>query len=149
MKVILLEKVGRRGRLGDQVVVKKGFARNYLFPQGKAVPATADNIVKFEERRAELEAKVVKLVEAAEVRKQSIEAIQVTISMKAGDQGKLFGSVGAQDLVTAAAAQDIEILRSEVRLPEGPIRNVGEYQVEIHVFEDVNAFLPVFVVADR
>jgi large subunit ribosomal protein L9 len=149
MKVILLEKVGRRGRLGDQVVVKKGFARNYLFPQGKAVPATADNLVQFEERRAELEAEVVKNIEAAEVRKQSIEAIQVTISMKAGDQGKLFGSVGAQDLVAAAAAQDIEILRSEVRLPEGPIRNVGEYQVEIHVYEDVNAFLPVFVVADR
>lgn len=149
MKVILLEKVGRRGRLGDQVVVKKGFARNFLFPQGKAVPATAENLVKFEGRRAELEAKVVKLVEAAELRKASIEAIQVTISMKAGDQGKLFGSVGAQDLVTAAAAQGIEIQRSEVRLPEGPIRLVGEFQVEVHVFEDVNAFLPVTVVADR
>lgn len=149
MKVILLEKVGRRGRLGDQVVVKKGFARNFLFPTGKAVPATADNLAKFEERRAELEAKVAERVTAAEARKATIEAIQVNIAMKAGDEGKLFGSVGAQDLVAAAAEQGVEIQRSEVRLPDGPLRNVGEYQVEIHVYEDVNAALPVFVVADR
>lgn len=149
MKVILLEKVGRRGRLGDQVVVKKGFARNYLLPQGKAIPATPDNLVKLQERRAELEANMQKRIGEAEVRKASIEGIQITISMKAGDQGKLFGSVGAQDIVSAAAAQGVEIVRSEIRLPDGPIRNVGEYQVEIHVYEDVNASLPVFVVADR
>lgn len=149
MKVILLEKVGRRGRLGDQVVVKKGFARNFLFPQGKAVPANPVNLAKFEERRAELEKKAAALGAAAEDRKTAIEAIKVTISMKAGDEGKLFGSVGAQDLVTAAQEQGIEIQRSEVRLPDGPIRNVGEYAVDIHVYEDIKAFLQVFVVAER
>lgn len=148
MKVILLEKVGRRGKLGDQIVVKKGFARNFLFPTGKAVPATAANLAKFEERRAELEAKAAAALEAAEARKAAIEAVEVTISMKAGDEGKLFGSVGAQDLVDAAAAQGLEIQRAEVRLPTGPIRNVGEYTVEVHVLEDVNAGLKVFVVAE-
>lgn len=148
MKVILMEKVGRRGRLGDQVVVKKGFARNYLFPTGKAVPATKDNMVKFEERRAELEKKVAEFAAAAETRKEQIEAIQVTIAMKAGDEGKLFGSVGAQDLVDAAQEQGIEIERSEVRLPDGPIRNVGEYSIAIHVYEDIDAALTVFVVAE-
>ena len=149
MKVILLEKVGRRGKLGDQVVVKKGFARNYLFPTGKAVPSNPVNLAKFEEQRAELEKKAAAKTGAAEDRKAAIEGIQVTISMKAGDEGKLFGSVGAQDIVSAASEQGVEIQRSEVRLPEGPIRNVGEYQVEIHVYEDINASLPVFVVAER
>jgi len=148
MKVILLEKVGRRGKLGDQVVVKKGFARNFLFPTGKAVPSNPDNLAKFEERRAELEAKVATATATAEARKATIEAITITMLMKAGDEGKLFGSVGAQDIVTAAQAQGVEIQRSEVRLPEGPLRNIGEYAVEIHVFEDVNASLPVFVIAE-
>lgn len=149
MKVILLEKVGRRGRLGDEIVVKKGFARNFLFPTGKAVPATPDNLAKFEERRAELEKKAADKSAAAQDRKSAIEGIQITIPMKAGDEGKLFGSVGAQDIVSAAKEQGIEIQRSEVRLPEGPLRNVGEYAVEIHVYEDTNAALPVFIVAER
>ena len=149
MKVILLEKVGRRGRLGDQVVVKKGFARNYLFPTGKAVPATPANLAQFEERRAELEKKAAALAEAAQERKTAIEAIEITIPMKAGDEGKLFGSVGAQDLVTAAKAQGVEIERSEIRLPEGPLRYVGEFEVAVHVYEDIDAALKVFVVAER
>ncbi len=148
MKVILLEKVGRRGKLGDQIMVKKGFARNFLFPTGKAVPATPANIEKFNERRAELEAKAAEAVAAANARKETIEAVEVTIAMRAGDEGKLFGSVGAQDLVDAAQEKGLEIQRAEVRLPNGPIRNVGEFAVVIHVHEEVNAELKVFVVAE-
>jgi len=148
MKVILLEKIGRKGRLGDQVIVKKGFARNYLLPQGKAVPANAANLVKFEERRAELEKKAASAVAAGEARRDAVEAIIMTVAMKAGDEGKLFGSVGAQDIVDGAAAAGVEIQRSEVRLPEGPIRNVGEYEIAVHVHEDIDAQLKIFVVAE-
>ena len=148
MKVILLEKVGRKGKLGDQVIVKKGFARNFLFPQGKAVPANADNLLKFEERRAELEAKAAATLAAAQKRADSISAVSLTIACKAGDEGKLFGSVGAQDIVTAMADAGVEIQRSEVRLPHGPIRNLGEYEVVVHVHEDIDANVKVFVVSD-
>lgn len=148
MKVILLEKVGRRGRLGDQVIVKKGFARNYLFPTGKAVPATPANLEKFEERRAELEQTAASLIEGAQERKAAVEVLQIQIGMKAGDEGRLFGSVGPQDLVAAAEAQGVEIKRSQIRMPDGPIRNIGEFEIVVHIHEDINATLKVSIVAE-
>jgi len=148
MKVILKKKLGRRGRIGDQIIVKKGFARNYLFPRGEAVPATAANMAAFEEQRAELERVEAEQVTAAEARKATIEAAQLTIAMKAGDEGKLFGSVGAQDIVDAAAQAQVSIERSEVRMPDGPLRATGEHLVEIHIYEEINAQLPVTIVAD-
>lgn len=149
MEVILLDKVDNLGNLGDKVSVKAGFGRNYLIPSGRAVPATTDNLKVFEERRAELEKEAAEKLAAAEARKAQIEALgKVSISHKAGEEGKLFGSVGTSDIADACTAAGAEVAKAEVRLPEGPFRVAGEYQVELHLHADVNASITVEVVAE-
>lgn len=148
MQIILLDKVANLGSLGDQVEVKSGYARNFLFPQGKAVPATAANISKFEERRAELEAKLAADLAAAEQRAEQVNALEaVVITSKAGDEGKLFGSIGTRDIADAVTAAGVAVKKSEVLLPNGTLREVGEYSVELHLHSDVFATVTVQVVA--
>jgi large subunit ribosomal protein L9 len=146
MEVILLEKIDNLGGIGDRVKVKSGFGRNFLIPQGKATMATAQNIAKFEKIRAELEAKAATELDAAKARAARIEGKKLTISVLAGSEGRLFGSVGTLDIADAFAALGIEVERSEVRLPDGPMRVVGEHQIEIHLHADVN--VPVTVVLE-
>ncbi|OOF26893.1 50S ribosomal protein L9 [Salinivibrio proteolyticus] len=148
MQVILLDKIGNLGGLGDQVTVKSGYARNFLIPQGKAVMATKTNIEHFEARRAELEAKVAEQLAAAQARAEKVEALEaVEIASKAGDEGKLFGSIGTRDIADAVTAAGIEIAKSEVRLPEGALRNTGEYEISVQLHSDVFATVKVNVVA--
>ncbi|WP_293264368.1 50S ribosomal protein L9 [Neptunomonas sp.] len=146
MEVILLEKIGKLGALGDKVSVKSGFGRNYLFPQGKAVPATAVNVAKFEERRAELEATAAEKLNAANVRAEALSGLTVTIASKAGDEGKLFGSIGTRDISEAITAAGQAVDKSEVRLPEGALRHTGEFEVVLHLHAEVNATAIVSVV---
>jgi large subunit ribosomal protein L9 len=149
MEVILLENVGSLGSLGDTVTVKPGYGRNFLIPQGKAVPATEDNVAKFETRRAELEAAAAAALSAAEARAQAIEGLaKVSIAATAGEEGKLFGSVGTRDIADAVTAGGVEVDKSEVRLPEGVIRELGEYQIVIQLHGDVSASIAVDVVAE-
>lgn len=148
MQVILLDKVANLGSLGDQVNVKSGYARNYLVPQGKAVPATKKNIEYFEARRAELEKKLAETLVAAEARAAKINELgSVTISSKAGDEGKLFGSIGTRDIADAVTAAGVEVAKSEVRLPEGVLRTLGDHEVSFQVHSEVFAKLNVVVVA--
>ncbi len=148
MDIILLDKVANLGTLGDQVSVKAGYARNFLFPQGKAVPANKANTEKFEARRAELEAKIAADLATAEQRGEKLSALEtVVIASKAGDEGKLFGSIGTRDIADAVSAAGVEVAKSEVRLPEGVLRNTGEYEIAIQVHSDVTATVKVSVVA--
>ncbi len=151
MEVILLEKIDNLGTLGEKVNVKSGYARNYLIPNGKAVFASPENVEKFEQRRAELEKQEAEKLAAAEARKNQLMALDdgITIAHRAGEEGKLFGSVGTSDIVAACKDAGVEIARSEVRLPEGVIRVTGEYTVVIHLHADVNADLKVNVVAEQ
>lgn len=137
MEVILLEKVGKLGTVGDKVNVKAGFGRNFLLPQGKAVAATEQNLKDFEERRAELEKAAADKKESAEIRARELEDIKVTIVAKAGDEGKLFGSVGAADIADAITAAGVEVKKAEVKLPEGTLREVGEYDIDLQLHFDV------------
>jgi len=147
MEIILLEKVDNVGGIGDRVRVKSGYARNYLIPQGKATLATEANIAKFEARRAELEAKAAAELGAAQARAKKLEGIVLKIVMQAGAEGKLFGSVGTVDIAEAVGKLGVDIERSEVRLPTGPLRVVGEHQIELHLHTDVNVGLTVVVEA--
>jgi large subunit ribosomal protein L9 len=147
MQVILLDKIGNLGSLGDQVNVKAGYARNFLIPQGKAVMATKANVEMFETRRAELEANVAKQLAAAEVRAESVNALEVTIASKSGDEGKLFGSIGTRDIADAATAAGVAIAKSEVRLPEGALRTTGSFEVSIQLHSEVFATLKLEVTA--
>ena len=149
MQIILLEKIANLGDLGDQVNVKAGYGRNYLIPGGHALPATAANVADFESRRAELELAATDKLTAAEARKSAIDGVTVTISRKAGDEGKLFGSVGTSDIAEALAATGSDVDRSEIRLPEGVFREVGDYDVGVHLHTDVNATIVVSVVAEE
>ena len=149
MEVILLEKIGNLGGLGDKVDVKAGFGRNYLIPQGKAVPATEDAVAQFEARRAELEASAAEALAAAEARGAELNALQlITIAANAGEEGKLFGSIGTRDIADAVIAAGVEIDKAEVRLPEGALREVGEYEVDIQVHGEVTATIAVAVVPE-
>ncbi|MFW2421996.1 MAG: 50S ribosomal protein L9 [Porticoccaceae bacterium] len=149
MEVILLEKIGRLGALGDKVSVKSGYGRNYLVPQGKAVYATAANTAEFESRRAELEAAQAATLAAAQARADKVAAIAtVTISAVAGDEGKLFGSIGAREIADAITAAGGEVDRSEVKLPEGPLREVGEVSIDIQLHSDVVQAITVAVVGE-
>ena len=149
MEVILLDKIAHLGGLGDKVSVKSGFARNYLFPQGKAVMATKDNLAAFEARRAELEAKLADVLVAAQARAAQLSALtNVTIATKAGDEGKLFGSVGTRDIADAITAAGVPVAKSEVRMPNGVLRSVGEYDIVVHLHTDVNTTVKVAVVAE-
>jgi large subunit ribosomal protein L9 len=149
MEVILLEKVENLGNLGDKVVVKPGYGRNFLLPSGKAAPATKENVEKFEARRAELEKIAAESLAKAEQRRDAVEKLNVTISSKAGDEGKLFGSIGPADIAEAVTSAGVEIEKKEVRLPEGPLRQIGEYEVELHFHTDVDAKVKLAIVAEE
>lgn len=148
MEVILLEKVENLGNLGDRVNVKPGYGRNFLIPSGKATPATEEHIKAFEERRAELEKAAADSLASAEARRDQLADMTVTITAKAGDEGKLFGSVGTSDIAEAVAAAGVSIERHEVRLPEGAFRQIGEYKVDIHLYTDVNTEITLVVEAE-
>ncbi len=148
MNVILLERIGNLGDLGDEVVVKPGFARNYLIPQGKAVRATSENRAVFEERRAELERVAGERLGEAQARAAQLEGMAVTLVVKAGEEGKLYGSVGTHDIADAVTAKGVEIEKSEVRLPEGPIRAIGEYEIDVQLHSDVTVAIQVSVVPE-
>ena len=145
MEVILMEKVANLGGLGDTVRVRAGYGRNYLIPQGKARPATAENVAYFEAQRAELERKAAEELAAAKQRAERVNAQPVSITANVGDEGKLFGSIGPQDIADALTAAGVEVGRHEVRMPDGPIRATGEYSVEVHLHADVNATVNVDV----
>lgn len=148
MEVILLEKVANLGSLGDKVKVKAGYGRNFLLPYGKAVPATEANLKAFEERRAELEKAAAEKLAAAQSRAEALEGASFTISSKAGDEGKLFGSIGVRDIADAITTGGTEVEKSEVRLPEGPIRVTGEYDIELQLHSDVEVTVKLAVVAE-
>lgn len=148
MNVILLERIGSLGDLGDEVSVKSGFARNFLIPQGKAVRATPDNRSLFEGRRAELERTANERVGEAQLRATKLEGLALIIVVKAGEEGKLYGSVGSQDIVDAAAQLGSEIIKSEIRLPDGVIRVTGEYEVQLRLHSDVIVPIQVSVVSE-
>ncbi|MBD9355581.1 50S ribosomal protein L9 [Methylomonas albis] len=148
MEVILLEKTANLGNLGDKVTIKAGYGRNYLIPQGKAVPATPKKIREFEERRAELEKQAAEKLAAATARGEAISKLNVSIAHKTGDEGRLFGSVGTQNIADAISAAGIKVEKHEVRLPNGVIRNIGSYDIAINLHTDIVISLPVKVVAE-
>ncbi|MGF1612911.1 MAG: 50S ribosomal protein L9 [Gammaproteobacteria bacterium] len=148
MDVILLEKVPNLGELGEKVKVRSGYARNYLLPQGRAVAATAANVAEFEKRRAQLEARQAEVRSVAEAQASALGGLTVTLARKAGEEGRLFGSVGTSDIAEAVSALGIGIEKQQVRLPTGALRQVGEYQVTVHLHSDVDAVVRVEVVAE-
>ncbi len=149
MQVILLEKVRNLGSLGDKVDVKSGYGRNYLIPQNKAVFATEDNIARFEQRRAELEKKEQQSLAAAEQRAAKINDTSITISAMASDEGKLYGSITANEIKDALNEKSIEVSKREIVMPEGPLHSIGDYTVEIHVHSDVIAVLQVQIISAK
>jgi len=149
MQVILLEKIDNVGLLGDLVDVKAGFARNFLLPQGKAEVANSDNIEAFKQRREELEKQQAEALSAAQARAAGLEGASVTVSSRAGAEGKLFGSVGTDEIVTAVTAHGQAIEKKEVRLPDGPLRSVGEHPITLHLHADVNVDITVVVVGEE
>ncbi|WP_417519690.1 50S ribosomal protein L9 [Marinobacter sp.] len=148
MEVILLEKVANLGSLGDKVKVKSGYGRNYLLPYGKAAPATEANLKAFEERRAELEKAAADKLATAQARAEALEGASFTVTSKAGDEGKLFGSIGVRDIADVITAAGTDVEKSEVRLPEGPLRATGEYEIELHLHSDVEVIVKLAVVAE-
>jgi large subunit ribosomal protein L9 len=150
MEVILMENIENLGSVGDKVTVKSGFARNFLVPQGKAKMATAENLAEFEARRAELEKAAAEALQAAEERKQQIEALDVIeIGARVGSEGKLFGSIGVAEICDAVSAAGVSIEKSEVRMPEGALRVVGEHVVDIHLYTDVDTQVTVNIVGEE
>jgi len=151
MKVILKQEVINLGKVGDQVVVKPGYGRNYLLPQGVAALATAENLAIFETKRAELEKKAAEVLAAAQARAKILEKLDILISTQAGDAGKLFGSIGARDLADAineqAKAKDVSVNKQEIVLSEGPFRQTGEYVVDLKLHSEVTVPLTLKIVA--
>ena len=148
MKVILREDVPGVGAAGQTVDVKNGYGRNFLIPQGKAVSATEENVAAFEARRAELEKAAAETLAAAQARAEKLEGLTITIAQKAGDEGKLFGSVGTQDIAEACTAAGVEVAKSEVRMPTGSIRDLGEFDIDVQLHGDVTATIKVAIVAE-
>ena len=149
MEVILLQKVANLGNIGDRVKVKPGFGRNFLLPQGKAALATAANVAKFEERRVELERRAADDLAAARTRATKLEGYALTLTAKAGGEGKLFGSIGTTDIAEGVRKAGHQIERSEVRLPNGPIRQAGEHIVQIGLHTDLTIDLPVVIIGEE
>lgn len=150
MEVILLENIGNLGVLGDKVVVKAGYGRNFLIPKGKAVPATEGNSAEFEARRAELEAAAATVLAQAQGRGEALEALDtLSIGANAGEEGKLFGSVGTRDIAEAITAAGVEVDKSEVRLPEGALRELGDFDIAIQVHGEVTATVAISVIAEE
>jgi large subunit ribosomal protein L9 len=148
MQVILLEKVANLGQLGDVVKVKDGYARNYLIPQGKAKRATPENIEEFARRRAELERQEAEKLAAAQARADQLAGMNVQIAQRAGVDGKLFGSVGTVDIVEALKDKGISVAKSEIRMPAGPIKAIGEYPIDLVLHTDVRTSITVTVVPE-
>jgi large subunit ribosomal protein L9 len=148
MDIILLQKVANLGTIGDRVKVKSGYGRNFLLPKGKATLATVANIAKFEVIRADLERQAQDSLSGAQQRAEQLRDVKVTISSKAGTEGKLFGSVGTSDIAEAATRMGHALTRAEVRLPAGPLRTVGEHSVALHLHTDVDVSLIVNIVAE-
>lgn len=148
MEVILLEKIENLGAMGERVSVKPGYGRNYLIPKGKAAPATADNIADFEARRAELEKIAAADLTTAEARGEQLADMSVTIVAKAGEEGKLFGSIGTADIAHAISEAGVAVDRHEVRLPEGALRQKGEHDVQLHLHTDVNVTVKLVIEAE-
>ncbi len=148
MEIILLEKIANLGAMGEKVNVKSGYGRNYLIPQGKATPATADNIAEYEARRADLEKAAAEVLAAAEVRRDALLEKVITIVSKAGDEGKLFGSIGTADIASVISEQLIAVERNEVRLPDGAFRTTGEHDVQLQLHTDVNVVVKLIIEAE-
>jgi len=148
MNVILLERVGKMGGLGDEVSVRSGFARNFLIPQGKAVRANAENRKVFEGQRAELEKAALVKQDAAQARANELEGFAIAITAKASDEGKLFGSVGTAEIATALVEQGKQVHKSEVRMPDGAIGDIGEYEVTIQLHAELSVSVTVAVVSE-
>lgn len=148
MRLILLEKVMNLGDLGDTVNVKSGYGRNFLVPQGKAVPATRDNVAMFEARRAELEAAANEKLAEADKRRGALEDLVLEMSANASDEGKLFGSIGPREIAIAATDKGVELEKAEVVMGEGPIRETGEYDVLVQLHADVETTIKVIVTAE-
>jgi large subunit ribosomal protein L9 len=149
MEVILLQKVANLGNIGDRVKVRSGYGRNFLLPGGKATLATADNVKRFEARRAELEKLAREQLSSAEERSTALKEFKLTIRAKAGTEGKLFGSIGTADVAEAATREGFKLERSEVRMPAGTLRMVGEHVVNVHLHADVDVPLNVTIVAEE
>ena len=148
MEVILLQKVENLGALGDKVAVKAGYGRNYLIPTGRAVPATPANLADFEARRADLEQAAGEALAQAQARAAELERLSVVIARKSGEEGRLFGSVGASDIAHAVNEMGVKLDKHEVRLSEGPFRLTGEYEVNLRVHSDVSAALKLEIVPE-
>ncbi|MEO6154284.1 MAG: 50S ribosomal protein L9 [Thermomonas sp.] len=149
MQLILLQKVVNLGNLGDKVDVKPGYGRNFLVPQGKAVPATASNLAEFEAKRADYEAKAQASLDAANARQGKLEDASVTIAANSSTEGKLYGSVGPREIAEAITKQlGIEVGKSEVVMGEGPLRHTGEHEVIVHMHADVESKVKVVVVPE-
>ncbi len=148
MDLILLQKVTNLGNLGDKVKVKPGYGRNFLVPQGKAVPATATNIAEFQQRRADYEKKASELLGGAEGRRAKLEGQAVTIAANASTEGKLYGSVGPRDIAEAFTAAGFELNKSEVVMGEGPLRRTGEFDVLVHLHADIETTVKVTIVPE-
>ena len=149
MEIILLETIDRLGGLGDLVKVRAGFARNYLLPQGKAKLATAENIAEIEARRAELEKHEAEVLAAAKTRAEQLEGMEISIAAKSGGEGKLFGSITNANITEAINEKGIEVEKSEIRMPEGPIRVAGEYDIDIHLHAEINTTIKLTVIGEE
>ena len=149
MEIILLESIDRLGGLGDLVNVRPGFARNYLLPKGKAKLATAANIAEIAEHRAELEKHEADVLKAANARAKQLEGLEISITAKSGGEGKLFGSITNANITEAINEKGVELEKSEVRMPEGPIRLAGEYEIDIHLHTEVNETIRLTVIGEE
>ncbi len=149
MEVILLQKVANLGNIGDRVKVRSGYGRNFLLPEGKATLATPDNVARFEARRTELERLAREHLTSATDRAQALKEFKLTIRAKAGTEGKLFGSIGTADIAEASTREGFKVERSEVRLPSGPLRMVGEHTVSVHLHADIDVPLHITIVAEE
>jgi large subunit ribosomal protein L9 len=149
MEIILIQKVANLGNIGDKVKVKAGYGRNFLLPQGKATLATAENVAKFEARRAEFEKAANDELASAKSRAAKLEGFKLSLTAKAGGEGKLFGSVGNSDIVEGLKKAGHTVERAEVRMPNGPIRQAGEHVVQLHLHTDVNVDLPVVIIGEE
>jgi len=146
MKVILQERVANLGNVGDQVDVKPGYGRNYLIPYNLAVAATSANIAEFESRRSDLERRADQVLQKAKQRAEQLAALTVSIEALAGEEGKLFGSVGPRDIAQAVTSAGVEVEKKEVTLPEGPIRHIGEFTIVLRLHSEVNATVKIIIV---
>lgn len=148
MDVILLAKVQNLGNVGDRVKVRSGYGRNFLVPQGKAVYASADNVKRFEAERAVLEKKAAELLASAQSRSAKLAEMRVEIRSKAGDEGKLYGSIGTRDIAEVVTKAGVDLAKSEVRMPQGPLRAIGEFEIAVQLHPDVTSSVKIVVIPE-